>query len=460
MTGKYYILRYEHTDALHKKGDQLLNAKETLSIGQTENCQAQLVNPTQYEDAVYAVITPRTDGTGWNLVKVSPYNEHEVRVNGVPMGCVHTLADGDRIAFGGQQQELLFLVRDDDEYQARGIVMGTQRLSRGLIALMAGLPLLLAILLLGYIENTRNKDNLTAEQIAEAKQSVLQIVVDEVQLVEIDTLHGDTTVLKSCPWGVAGSAFLTKDSLLVTARHCIEPWLNIADSVKLDTQSVEPLPVRWALQAETHNQFMEPDDSLVWELISLCTIIRTDSGVPTTIGYVRSIDFVMEKNRDEVIEIGDFEHQYFWRSVSAKPRRVDMMLDDFAYMKASTAGLQQVAGNITLADTTVMRNLNDSKNKALTILGFPEQENTGGVIDAEKSQDELKQQLNFDAKGYPVNVLSHNGEIGHGFSGGPVLWRDGDKYYAVGIVSVTDKKNKNRTYSVPVTEIERKQNSK
>ena len=40
------------------------------------------------------------------------------------------------------------------------------------------------------------------------------------------------------------------------------------------------------------------------------------------------------------------------------------------------------------------------------------------------------------------------------------MWRDGDKYYAVGIVSVTDKKNKNRTYSVPVTEIERKQNSK
>lgn len=129
MTAQYYILRFEHTDALHRRGDQLLNASEPLSIGQTSECQARLVNATQWEDAVLAVIVPRKDGEGWNLLEASPYAQHKVRVNGVPMDYVHTLQDGDRIAFSGQQQELLFLVRSDSQYQLHGIVLSSQGMS-------------------------------------------------------------------------------------------------------------------------------------------------------------------------------------------------------------------------------------------------------------------------------------------------------------------------------------------
>jgi hypothetical protein len=456
MTKSYYILRFEHSDALHKSGDRLYNAQEALYIGQTADCQVLLGNETQYEDAVYAVIVPRRDGEGWNIIRNTPYQEQEVRVNGVAIDYVHHLADGDRIAFANQRQELLFTVREDDDYQHAGIVLANRSVSRWLIAAAIIVPVLLFVGLFTYIEYNKDKKQLTDDMLADAKLSVFQLMTDSVQLVAIDPAQHDTVVLGSTVWGVAGTAFLTADSLLVTARHCIEPWLNIADSLKLDTAHVEPLPVRWALQAETHNTL--EDDGTVWELICYCSIIRQDS-TAQHIASVRSIDFVMEKDRDAVIELGDFEHLYYWRSITAKPRRVDMMLDDFAYMPVTTAIMEHPQGTIRLGRRQQLRQLCEQNNKTLTIVGFPESENVGAK-DAEQSRDELKHRLLFDDEGFPTTVLGHNGQIGHGYSGGPVLWRDGSDWYAVGIVSVTDKKNKNRTYSVPVTEIERKKQKK
>ena len=104
----YYTLRYEHADALHRAGDRLYNAADVLHIGQTDYCEARLVNESPFEDAVLAVVRPQDDGGGWVLVPVSPYKEHEVRVGGAPVDCLHLLRDGDRISFAGSRQELLF----------------------------------------------------------------------------------------------------------------------------------------------------------------------------------------------------------------------------------------------------------------------------------------------------------------------------------------------------------------
>lgn len=452
MTKNYYILRFEHSDALHKSGDQLYNAEESLYIGQTSDCQVRLLNETQYEDAPLAVIVPCREGEGWNIVRQSPFQEHEVRINGTAIDYVHHLSDGDRIAFAGQRQELLFSIRTDDHYQQAGITMTNRSMPRWLTITAVVLPLVLFAALFAYIEISKEKKRLTDDMLAEARLSVFQLTTDSVQLVAIDHESHDTLVLGSCVYSVAGTAFLTTDSLLVTARHCIEPWLNIADSLKLDTAHVEPLPVKWALQAETHNTLEE--DGTTWEVISYCSVIRQDS-TAQRIATVKSTDFTMEKERDAVIELGDYEHLYYWRSISAKPRRVDMMLDDFAYMKVTEAVISNPKGTIRLGKRQELKRLCDEQNKALTIMGFPESEQVG-ANDVEHSHDELKHRLLFDEEGFPITVLGHNGQIGHGFSGGPVLWRDGSDWYAIGIVSVTDKKNKNRTYSVPVTEIERK----
>ena len=81
----YYTIRFERNDDQHQAGEQLYNADNALYIGQTAPCEVKLPNPSQFEDAVFAVIEKRLDGEGWKLIRLSPFREHEVRVNGI--GC-------------------------------------------------------------------------------------------------------------------------------------------------------------------------------------------------------------------------------------------------------------------------------------------------------------------------------------------------------------------------------------
>jgi hypothetical protein len=247
---------------------------------------------------------------------------------------------------------------------------------------------------------------------------------------------------------VSGTAFITDDSLLVTARHCVEPWLNV-DSIPADSSKIESLPVKWALMAETRNQ--EEIDSIEWMVVSRLSVVIPDSTGSFIIEKFSSTDFNIEKSRDHVIEYGDFDHLYFWRSIAALPRRTDMMLDDFAFLRLPAHLASHAEGAIHLASKEEILQL--EKRKPVTILGFPE--SGVGAADFESSTDELRHLPTQDSLGFPDGVLHHNGEIAHGYSGGPVLVRNGNECYAVGIISVHDRLNKNRTLSVPVSEVER-----
>ncbi len=447
MTKTFY-LRFERTDSLHKAGDRMVVNSDVVRIGQRDDCEIPLPNATQFEDALYAFIKRRDEG-GWTLVAASPFREHEVRVNGVAVTGACLLQQGDRLSFAGVQQELSFGLVEGDIQSAVGVTYQKKGFPKALAALLAVVPLLLCVLLVGYIRNSQESKQLTDEMIAEARESVYQLTVDSVSLFLVTP--SDTLLVRRCACGVSGSAFLTVDSLLVTARHCVEPWLNAPDLELNDTALIEPAWVRWALKAETYNQLST--DSSRLELVSLCSMVQSGEQ-QDVIATFRSTDFTIDKSRDNIIEYGDFDHRYFWRSIAGRPRRVDMMLGDFAFMRVDTGLLPHPCGNLTLASREQLRAMNESANWVLTIFGFPESE-YAGITSAEKSQDEMRHPLLIDSDGYPSTLIGHNGQIGHGFSGGPVLWREGNKCFVVGLVSVTDRKNNNRTYSVPVTEIER-----
>lgn len=436
MTKRYYTIRFERDDTQHRKGDQAMNADNLLSIGQVASCDIRLDNPSQYEDAILAIIKKRPDEKGWKLIRTSPFKEHEVRVNGAPIDYVHFLSDGDRIAFEGQRQELTFNIREDDFYTSRGI-MTIQKASgnRPQLLWMAALTLVLGIIGVRYLY-TRP---LTDAMIEEAKHSVFQIKVDSIQLVSFE--DGDTIVHGSCGQSNTGIAFLTTDSLLITARHCIEPWLNIADNLPMDTVN-SPLPVKWALKSVTHEIL---GDSIKWKVISYCSVYQLAPEKKLTY-MVKSTDFHVNASRDQIVEYGDYKHQYFWRSISVRPRRTDMMLGDIAYLPVDTKG------DIRLASKNEMQKICSISDQPITILGCPE-----GDVDQDKiesSDDKLRKMPSFVGN-YPQTVIAHNGSITSGFSGGPVLTKYGFRWYAIGVVSVTDKKNNNRCYSVPVTEIEK-----
>ena len=441
---EYYSIRYEITDSLHKAGEQVFNADNVLRIGQTESCDVRLANYSQYEDAVLAIIEKRENGEGWKLIRTSPYKEHEVRVNGTPFDYVHFLSDGDRIAFEGQSQELLFNVRHDDLYAFKGIVMTPKNSgNRTLKIWMLIITLLLSFVVVQHYYNR----SITPVIVEKAKQSVLQIKVDSVKYLKITGT--DTVVLGACEENAAGIVFLTDDSKLVTARHCIEPWLNIPDTMRMDpTLKSMPLPVKWALEAVTH-EVVEDDDSH-YQMVSFCSIYQLKPDYKYLFS-VKSTDFIMDKSRDHIVEYGDFNHQYFWRSISARPRRVDMMMGDIAYLNVTDEMPINKIGVIHLASKKDIQSISDNPKIDIAILGCPNV--IIGKQEIECSFGSLKKKIRLAKNGNPEFVIAHDGNLAPGYSGGPVLTKQGFKWYAIGVVSVTDKFVKGRFYSVPVTEI-------
>jgi hypothetical protein len=141
-------------------------------------------------------------------------------------------------------------------YNSQGLVMKTS-MPRWTIALLVAVPVILFAVLFAMMRNANAQmmDDSLAERV---KESVLKMQADSVWLVAIN--NGDTVRLQSHSFSAdnqttIGTAFLTEDSMLITARHCLEPWLNdpVAPTVS-DTTELSSLPVRWAMVAETANQ--------------------------------------------------------------------------------------------------------------------------------------------------------------------------------------------------------------
>ena len=447
MNRRYYTLRFEHASPPYRSGMCLSNADNLLHIGQSEGCDVRLSNTSQYEDVEWAVIEKVVDEDIWKLIRTSPYREHEVRVNGSPIQYVHFLKDGDRISFEGLRLELIFETKSDGKYLSSGIDSKPPQ-SRGVQIWL----ILLTLAFLSIIGVAIINRPMTDDMINEAKRSVFLIKVDSISLIAVR--GADTTIVSSCRAEISGMGFLTTDSLLVTARHCIEPWLNIPDTMQLDTTASIPTFVKMALTAETHNTL--DGDGAEWRTISHCSIWKADPNL-SFLFCATSADFMIDKSRDLIIETGDYDHHYVWRSISARPRRTDMMLGDIAFMKVSSFMINNPKGSIRLAKPDEMWKLCRKSGRELVILGSPE--GSLGRQDIEKSNDELRRPVTFTSDGYPETVLSHNGEIVPGFSGGPVLTRCGLMgWCAIGVVSATDARNVNRCYSVPVSEIHRMKN--
>ena len=471
MTKKYYSLRFGRDDAFNKAGKTLCNADNPLRIGQTESCDIRLANDSQYEDTDLCIIERRTDSEGWKLVGLSPFKEHEVRVNGTPINYVHLLADGDRIAFEGQRQELTFNVREDDQYTSNGIqVVHYDKTSR----IGIGMASLTLLLLLGIFAFMLNDRPVSDRMLNQAKRSVYKIRVDSVQL-QVSGPDGTHVKAKAPVEGIFGTAFLTTDGQLVTARHCIEPWLNIdekkivmdtlkaADTLrpKDDSKTEAPAYVKLALEAVTLNIIAEAlDNGTRWDLVSICKLTKPDMTGDSVLLRVASTDFIMDKSRDEIVEYGDFIHQYFWRSISVRPRRIDMMLGDVACLPDANS-LLHGKGTIRMASRNEMRKLCQKNNLSVNIMGRTTTDKGNKKIESPTAEMSYTlDESDFTEDGYLQGVLSHKGSIKPGFSGGPIIARYGIfGWRAIGVVSVKDKyDNDDRFYSVPITEVERMNN--
>lgn len=438
----YYTLRFLHSDNFHKAGEQIAACNDLLRIGQQKDCEVAFENSSKYEDELFAVIRPLSKISGWQLITSSEFIH--TRVNGVDVQLVHYLKDGDRISFDDDRQELLFNVHQDEKYFPKaGIVHIAPSMSHRLIALFVTLPIVLFGILSIYVYRNKymSDDKERNLALASVQSSILQISVDSVYYVMI-TPHS-MTKLNGFSYAndgqgvICGTAFVTKDSLIVTARHCIEPWLNDSTAINAERPSdLTSKPSKWAMMAETYN--MMHRDTIRYAVISKCSFSCGEKGKNNYGRTFWSSDFVYDDTKDDIIEKGDFTHEYYWRSLLRRREEHDMMLGDIAYVKNGRAG------KIALA-SEAMINQSLCIGAHLDFMGYPDYQDIG----LEQTHGELK--LPY----HQHNMIAHDGNLNHGYSGGPVLMVVNGNVYAVGVISVIDRNGDGRKYSVPVSERKR-----
>ncbi|MBO4447101.1 MAG: FHA domain-containing protein [Bacteroidales bacterium] len=428
MKGLFYILRWKGGD--FRNDEQLAASENIVRIGQRADCDVRLPNGGPFADELFAVIKPAKSPDCWQLIPVSEFVH--TYVNGSSVGLNHYLRNGDRISFSETGADILFELRKGENPGTAHFTSVSRRFVTA-VSIAAVLAVVLAFygIIAPSLQKTRN-----SRLLATADQSVVRITVDSVFYVR--TVSGQDCVLEGEASAgqrglvMNGTAFLTTDGLLVTARHCIEPWLNynLVFSSKMSLDEL-PLCTAWALKAETYNQTHDNDTS--YSVISKCTLY----GVNGYLGTYLSSDFRCNCERDEIVEIGDFSNRYFIRSITGRFNRSDMMLGDLAVMK-----LLSLKGTITLPSEELLEK-EVVAGSALTFKGYPRRQETG----IETSPGDV---LKDFAAGH---MISHNGGLEPGYSGGPALFVCDGKVYAAGVISTFDKDSRHCIYSVPASEI-------
>ena len=430
MNGLYYTLRWKGTS---RQSDENLAASDNpVRIGQRADCEVRLPNRGPYADELFAVIRPVKSADGWQIIPASEFIQ--TLVNGSPVVLTHYLKDGDHISFSETDSEISFEVRKGDQFGNQTVHFTS--LSRRITAIWSCTAILVTCLVLyavlaGTFDQGRNRRALKS-----ADESVLQLMVDSIYYVRTVDGRSDTLRRRAASDNrgmvLNGTAFLTSDGILVTARHCIEPWLNYKQifASGIDISRL-PTGTAWALEAETYNQTHDNDTSFA--VISLCSLSKKDG---TSAGRYLSSAFKTDRSRDEIVELGDYYHSWFWRSITGRFNRNDMMLGDIAILPG------QARGSIVIPSGELM----EKKLHAdvhLSFKGYPKRLEAG----IESAQGTLLRDY------APGHMLSHNGGLEAGYSGGPALVVQKGKVYAVGVISTFDKDSQVCIYSVPITEI-------
>ena len=183
-----------------------------------------------------------------------------MQINGKRLNICQSLKDGDLISFviDDQTISLLFSMYNDGEYSASmGVVYKKNKSNRKIqygIAAIAFFALLISALSM-YLR--RDYHILRHENLDVYDTSIYHIHVDSVYLVQDSIINGklEEQVLEAVALDrqVAGTCFLTCDSLFVTARHCVEPWINDEDWNGISYDDKMSPAVRLATMAETRN---------------------------------------------------------------------------------------------------------------------------------------------------------------------------------------------------------------
>ena len=441
----YYSLRILESNAFHAKDDVLKTTNKVLHIGETVDCGIRFESG-EYEPERYASIIENEDGKSWRLIQRSQYIKTKIAGSG-DFGYVHQLQDGDVITFEGQDMELEFHTHYDGSYGKEGFViehMVVEQPQSKMPLVLGSIATMLILGLLGIVLYTYGTKDIRYEDIKDFEKSVYLIRVDSVQWIAVS--KGDTTqieptaIMEGC--APVGTAFLTKDGKLITARHCIEYWISedIEDMPK--TRELNDVK-KWAVLSETFNYLKEEDVDSV-QMLRVFFSIHTPGDNGRQVFSFKSTDpcVHINRSRDGRLEFGDYDNIYYWRSIQPSPYDLERELGDIVCIDVDTTG------TIELADTTMIAELNQSSS--IGILGLP-----GNLANrtVKHALGHIMENRN-DSTVTPNPDIQFDANIIHGFSGGPVFIKANNRLVVAGVVSKIDTENGIYKKAVPVTEID------
>ena len=440
----YYRLTYIASSNKERLGDFVQNGTKPLNIGQGVSCSVQLPESDMYEPQVYATILQKEDGDGWCLVRRTDC--HQVLVNDTEVAVAQMLQSGDRLSFceGSALAELKFETFDDGEYDANsGIVYKKHKNNkRFFIATIVLGVLAIGLAVYGGIYYWQT--DIRHSDWNRYRHSIYHVAVDSVYLL-CDGIVVDSIELAEVAAGTAFLALDGDDTLFVTARHCIEPWINDEEWDGVSSKAKMSPEVRLATKAETENRLAGYDK---YVLRSHCVISK---------GFERydyySTDFFMNKSRDMVMRLGTTKEAIYWRTIFPIAHRRDMELGDFAYIiTAEKPAIDSNKSLMTLAEWEDIKKFTKSRNHDIAIIGYPLNDNDADDVSVIYGNHTG---LAFnDSIKKPVGCLQMSAPINRGNSGGPIVAMIGADIKVIGIVSKADgRANQGMFWAVPVTEV-------
>lgn len=443
-TEQYYSIRFLEGNANHGKDDVLNTSEKVLNIGEYPDCPIRYEASDGYEPEYYATIIKNEEDEGWRIVKRSQFIDVEIAGNG-GFGYVHQLKDGDIIGFGDGKMSLQFNIHQEGDFAESGIKIVHQSNHKLLYVIMALVCVVAAGV--GYLLYERWHQTDLHQDVKAYSSSVYLIMADSVQLVKVyngrEELIRETKDLAYTGEREIGTAFLTTDEKLVTARHCIEFWLNrkignITNVAGLDDDNI----IKWAIEASTYMYCRDDQNDTIMALKTFCSVYHPDSLDSPLLAF-HSLEPRVHINyaHDKFNTIADFSGNYYWRTIIPRNNNRDAELGDIAYIDVKEKG------NIELADSAQIATI--SEGTPIVFLGFPQ----NGIGDRMLMFEDgnITREV---AKGIINQNLYVKGEINPGFSGGPVMARINDKIVAVGVTSRVDSiSNGVYKWVVPVSEI-------
>lgn len=444
----YYRLTYRSWSNKKSRGDAILCGYRPLLIGQTVSCDVKLPERDDVAPLVVAVILPCEERDGWYVVRKT--DTGTVEVNGREVTVGQMLKDGDWLTFadGRNRTDFCFEISKDGEYHPKEGVVYLRNPHRSQTYWLAAAwgAVAVAITLFAFWVRGGNDGLGSTIDCTAYEHDVYPITTDSV-FVLCDTLENGVPCKKVIERAALehpglGTCFLTDAGLLVTARHCVEPWIVDHDEWNGETlDDNTPVALRMAVEVENWNRGGgEPRR----EMAAHC-VVSFDDGFM----HFSSADFCMNKTRDQVVCLGTDTRPLFWRTIMPMGSNRAMELGDFAYLEMADGR----KGKVSLASIEDLRRFEEQHNKNVAVLGFPISD------DANSERASVvygnSQHIDFaDDSLTTLGCIKMSASIGDGNSGGPVLAYVGDSIKAIGIVSKGDGIGTYTTFwAVPTSEV-------